>query len=700
MRVVPGKIGLLAAASIATASAASTSTKRAGIKGNAISGVIKTLKTLLKNSEKDSKEKADLYDKTACDCRDDMRTYTEQFEMAQKEIDRLDAIEEELTAKKDALVKRIAKYKTSKSDLEASIQAEFTEKLNSEGEKAVNFAEETTTEQDAAIEELKSINQPYLKEEISGDTTLLDTTKQECEERVRKLDAMMAACDKVLTLMQDSSSKAVVTMVTKLRKHAFDRKTEIQQGEDECQAKIHDLEEAISSNQGFLDLSIAASEKLEAELSDTKGKLGETQSALVDEKEIRTTAKKGVAETTETCQKAAVAYDASTKLLTAEISGLTGAIAALQKVPAPAGESFLQLGSDDKELRQRVANVLKSIASSAAVLHSSRLSSVALQMNLQVSKPDYFKSVRNLIETMVTRLEDEQDAETSKSDWCAQSLQKMKGASDDADTDHQAAVTLVKDTEALLVKLNTEFNEETTEKETLETDLAALEKLMGEKDSYYKDLLEEKVSGEAALQEAIGFLKEIYGESATGDFSSQRTTSGGSVIDLLTGIESDYSWAADQAKMESGCVAEDSFETRKGENIGCDGVIVDGDKNYESEQYKNQERKETMEKDIAECEKEIERLTGEIDTEKVNLEKYQEQQSTKKGALETAKEILKARQEACVNAGDQFEARKKRREEEIASLKDALQILETHSKDAEENDMGTLSGFLQTRKAK
>jgi len=192
-------------------------------------------------------------------------------------------------------------------------------------------------------------------------------------------------------------------------------------------------------------------------------------------------------------------------------------------------------------------------------------------------------------------------------------------------------------------------------------------------------------------------LKDIYGETGSGDFSSQRTTSGGSVINLLEGIESDYSWAADQAKMETGCVAEDSFETRKGETIGCDGVIVDGDKNYESEQYKNQESKETMEHDIGECKKEITRLEGEIDTETVNLEKYTEEQSTKKGSLETAKEILKARQEACVNAGDQFEARKKRREEEIAALKDALQILETHSKDAEENDMGTLSGFLQMK---
>ena len=60
------------------------------------------------------------------------------------------------------------------------------------------------------------------------------------------------------------------------------------------------------------------------------------------------------------------------------------------------------------------------------------------------------------------------------------------------------------------------------------------------------------------------------------------------------------------------------------------------------------------------------------------------------GLLETAKSTLKARQDACVNAGDSFEARQKRREEEIAALKEALGILEEHSKNSE-----TGATFLQ-----
>ncbi|CAD7955997.1 unnamed protein product [Amoebophrya sp. A25] len=669
----------------------------ASIKGNAISGIIKTLKQLLKNSETDSKDKAELYDKTACDCRDDMRSYTNQFEVAQKEIDRLTAVEEELLGTKSALEKRIAKYKTSKTDLEESIKKEYSEMMSKTEGKAVNFIEETTADQDEALEELKSINQPYMKDEIKLHSAELDTTKAKCQERIAKCDAMIGACDKVVTIMGESSSKAIISMVEKLRKHSFDRKTEMLEGKDECQAKIHDLEEKISSNQGFLELSITASEKLEAELSETTAKLGKTRELLGDEKEIRSTAKKGVAETTTSCEKAAKQYDEDAKLLTAEIAGLTGAIAALQKMPAPAGESsFLQRGTSEKELHQRVERTLAQLASSAAVLHSSRLSSIALQLNVRASKPDYFISIRNLIETMVTRLEDEQDAETSKSDWCAQTLQEMKGNKDTADTDHQAAVTLVKDTQAELVRLNEELRSEQKTLADLKADLSELEKLMAEKDAYYKALLEEKVAGEAALQEAIGFLQEIYGETGgSGDFNSQRTTSGGSVIKLLQNLEADYGWAADQAKMETGCIAASSFADRKGETIGCDGVIVNEESaQYESEQYKNQERKITLETDIGVSAKEIQKLEIGIDTETVNLEKFQKEMETKNGALETAKEILKARQEACVNAGDQFEARKKRREEEIAALKDALGVLETHSKDSEENDMGAL-GFLQ-----
>jgi len=274
----------------------------------------------------------------------------------------------------------------------------------------------------------------------------------------------------------------------------------------------------------------------------------------------------------------------------------------------------------------------------------------------------------------------------------------MKGNKDTADTDHQSAVTLVKDTEAELVRLNGELTAEQKTLAGLESDLKELEKLMADKDSYYKALLEEKVAGEAALKDAIAFLQEIYGQTPTGDANSQRTTSGGSVIKLLEGLEADYTWAADQAKMETGCVDQTMFKDRKEQEIACSGVIVSADgANYESEQYKNKESKETLEDDITASKKTIDELETDIDTEKVNLEKFTDERNTKLGSLETAKEILKARQEACVNAGDSFEARKKRREEEIAALKDALTVLESHSKDAEENDMGSLN-FLQKRR--
>lgn len=115
------------------------------MEGSSIAGVVTLLENLLKNAEKESKETAAVYDKVACECRDTMRDQTAIFEAAQKEIDRLSAIKEELAAESKDLAKKISKRNGVKADMEAVIKADYAVEAKATGEAGqvtVNYAEE------------------------------------------------------------------------------------------------------------------------------------------------------------------------------------------------------------------------------------------------------------------------------------------------------------------------------------------------------------------------------------------------------------------------------------------------------------------------------------------------------------------------------------------------------------------------------
>lgn len=254
------------------------------------------------------------------------------------------------------------------------------------------------------------------------------------------------------------------------------------------------------------------------------------------------------------------------------------------------------------------------------------------------------------------------------------------------------------------------MNAKKEEKAEAEKVLAEMKDLAAEKSKMYTDQEAEKSMGEAALKEAIGFLQKIYeGEGssarAAGPSGSVKTraTNGGGIIKMLTGIMEDYAWDADVANMEMQCNEGDTYKARSGDvTSSCtDGVSRQGAATdpptpvRASELLQLQKDISTKEGDISTLKGEIDILDGAIKDEKNTLADGIKTRDEKKGVLDSAISALKARQEACVNANDSFEARQKRREEEIAALKDALAILETHSKNSELGAAG--SSFLAVR---
>jgi len=666
-----------------------------------IQGVIKMLQGMLTNAESEAKEGAEVYDKMACSCRDNMRDYTHQFEVAQKDKDELNLLLKELKGKSADLAHDLSKHLDVFEEATAKVTAKQAEQVAA----ATAMGADQKAEADSAeLAALKTINQPYLNSEILRLTQEIDTKEAERQMRVAKCDEMIEACDKVLGHLKGTQGKTIIDMVKSLRKQAFDKKSSIQTGENELQKQIHDAEQERNAAQTYLGISkensakkTAKKAKIDGEIADTKGKIADRATEIMGLKE-------DIADTNTKCKEAAVAWDEAKRLAEEEITALTKGIDALKTVPGavePPAE-FLQVRQMNPFLKQKVDNAISLITTNASMSHSPVLAALALKMRMNTSV-DYFKSIRQMIVDMVVRLEQEQAAETSKTDWCAKTLKELKTDKTNKHTDYDDAVTAVKTDEELIATTTQARKEKKQEKKEAEETKAELEEVLASKALLNEEIRATKKQAINGISDAITALEVAFageGQAARNNAASTqvktRSNTGQTIINLLKKILGEDKDEAEIANMEVQCKDNEAYKPLKEDapEAPCSGGYVYGDKHAPSTTYDTVKLIEETDANIVTLTTTIEGQTQVIDDTKVLLDQDTKDKEAKDGLLGTAKKSLKARQEACVNAGDSFKARKKRRQEEMAALKEALEILGSHSGNSEK---GAAASFLQVR---
>lgn len=522
--------------------------------------------------------------------------------------------------------------------------------------------------------------------------------------RVKKCDEMIAACDKVLGHLKGTQGKTIINMVKSLRKQAFDKKSSIQTGQNEVQKQIHDLEQERSAAQTYLQISKENTDKTTAKKAKVDAEKADTQAKIAARSEEIMTLKEDIATTNTKCKEAAVAWDEAKGLAEVEISSLAKAIDSLKTVPGavPPPAEFIQLASGGK--KDRVDSAISLIATSASMSHSPILAALSLKMRLNENGVDYFKSIRQMIIDMVARLEQEQAAETSKTDWCSDTLKELKTDKTNKLTDYDDAVTAVKTDQEVIASTTETKKQKQSDLEEAEKTKAELEEVLASKVQLSEEILTEKKASINGIDGAIVVLQEAFageGKAARdGAASTQvktRGNTGATIINLLKKILGEEKDEAEIANMEIQCKSADAYKPLSDDpEAPCEGgyVYAGGAKHAPSTTYETVGLIEEKKQDITTLEGEIKELKKTIEDTEVLLDQDTEDRDAKQGLLDTAKKALKSRQEACVNAGDSFEARAKRRKEEMAALKEALSILEEHSGNSEK---GAAAGFLQLK---
>jgi len=662
---------------------------------NPAEAVVNLMVKLKKQIQKEGKTEAAAYDKFACFCKDQADEKLYSITKKTKRIDELDANIKKLTAdiadftsqKEKAEKKRTQReaetkaanekdvrdhdfYLKHRADKEAAIVAlgNATEVIKGAGDNvdedgpaaasAAASSASSMLELGASAGDLKEAMAVLTKEDpaayaFKGGKTLKlletlhaefikDLKRLEDDEVDRKHDVSMANAARLNEIMGLSAK------ITKCQNIIGQKSTEKSEDENEK----GNLESDRADDQAFMD-------KLTSECEDKAGKW-----------DIRSKRRFGeltaISQALEILKGGVKNYGANRKLAGVQKK----AVVAVAKKAL----SFLQLASvSDDQLTDKQTSARRaaatSLMSAAKRLQSSSLFTLVLRIKGGAKGP--FDSVKNMIEDLITKIDDEQSDEEAEIEACKNDITSATQARADntANIEEQQATILGKGRKASMHESNgqelTKDISELFKAKNEATELRAKEKLTNEK------CLEEARVGEDSVGRAMNVLKDFYdspaflqeptsndpdtigsgddflggdGEGGGGDVSKQDDAKG--ILGLLGTIKKDYSdTISSVTKEEEDAETEfDSFKSGAESSIGS----------KEDEKASQKRAKKQAQEDV--------------ETANFDLEGYKE-------GLAQAVYELSILNPRCLGLGASQKERKARREEEKAALQEAITIL-------------------------
>jgi len=314
--------------------------------------------------------------------------------------------------------------------------------------------------------------------------------------------------------------------------------------------------------------------------------------------------------------------------------------------------SFFQMAAHSRlRTRADLANfeAVKYVQKLSENLHSSALSQLANRMAAAArmgasAGEDPFAKVKGLISEMIERLLKEAAEDAAHKAYCDKEMSETKAKKEELTTEIEELTTKIDQMSADSAKLKEEVATLSKELADLATSQAEMDKLREEENTAYVKNKAEMEEGLEGIKLALKVLRDYYAKDAA---HKSAKGAGGGIIGMLEVVESDFSKGlAEMIAIEEEAAAAYEKQTKENE-------IAKTTKEQDVK-YKTKEAK-SLDKAVAEHTSDREGLQTELDAVLDYWEKIQEQ---------------------CIAKPEPYEERKKRREAEIAGLKEALAILE------------------------
>jgi len=358
---------------------------------------------------------------------------------------------------------------------------------------------------------------------------------------------------------------------------------------------------------------------------------------------------KALAELHHNCMTKAEEYEEETKSRGEELKALATAKKIIVETTGGAADqsyieeatSFMQTGDSN--------HIVRFIRQLSKKQHSSVLAQLASRMASTVrfggsNKADVFAKVKGLITDMIEKLEAEAEADATKKAYCDKELAETNTKKSDKEAEIEKLASQIESSTAKAKKLREEVATLQAELATLVKSQAEMDKLRAEEKAAWEKNSAEMEKGLNGVKLALKVLNEYYAKADKAHSSSDGASSG--IIGLLEVCESDFS--KNLAEMNA---AEESAQSA-----------------YDEETKENEIENTTKEADVKYKTKEaaaLDKSVAELSSDKEGVETE----------LSAVLEYLKKIEEECVAKPETYEERKERRENEIAGLKEGLQIL-------------------------
>lgn len=459
------------------------------------------------------------------------------------------------------------------------------------------------------------------------------------------------------TVAASKSSGGIMDVLEDLKDKAEEKLSELRK--DEANA-AHNYEMLKTS----LESEISADKK---DLEEEKENKSAAEEALAIAQGELSPLVKDLAESTEalealrsTCMAVAADHEKTVADRAAELAVLAKAKSILAETTAGAA-SFLQLRSGTKEQTQadlkkgEVISLLKRLAKR----HHSRslhklVSQIAVLMQYGAKfGDDPFAKVKGLITSLIERLQKEAAEEASEKAYCDEELAKTEAKQSELEDDLAKLGAKLDKAVASSAKLKEDVKE-------LEGELALLAKEQMESDKIRTDEHDAYVAARKDLElgllgigKALDVLRDYYGGAAAlvqqppvPEKHEKSSGAGGGIIGMLEVVESDMSKnLADVEEEEADAVTQ--YEATNQENKLAKS-LKEQDIKYKTQEFKG-----------------LDKMVVDLGSDKDGL-------STELAAVNEYDDKIKGR---CIAKPESYEERKKRREEEIKGLKEAMSIL-------------------------
>merc|ERR1719171_136383 len=450
---------------------------------------------------------------------------------------------------------------------------------------------------------------------------------------------------------------------------------------EKAEAELADLRKAETNAQHNFDM---LKQSLEDQGAFDKKNLGDEQAAKAGAEEAKATAEGDLSITVKdledaeaalataqsTCMEVAADHEATLKGRAEELKVLAEAKKILVETSAGAvGQtySFLQVSAVSR-LRTRadlanleVVNLVKRLAEKH---HSAALAELASRISAVLrygaaGGEDPFAKVKGLIKELIDRLLAEAQAEATEKAYCDEQMAKTEAKNSELEDDIAKLTAKIDEAAAMSAMLKEEVKE-------LQAELAELAKLQAEMDKTRQEEHDAFVkakadleAGLAGVRKALDVLRSYYGGGEEADVTelmqqpplpekhAPAAGAGGGIIDILEVVESDF------AKN----LAEEETEE------------ADAQAQYEKITQENKVTKALKEQDVKYKTQEFKALDKAIS-------EYTADKDLASEELTSVLEYYEKIKERCIAKPETYEERKKRREAEIAGLKEALAILE------------------------